>query len=760
MHVAVAISGRRALAVDGVLTVAALALLAVLVVTDVAGLPTPILANDVGLTLGGLAVLLSSIYAALRGPRRQRRSWTLFSIGGAGAVLGNGWYLVGDLQGAGPAPWLGDIALFAGSIIAVAGMITFPALPRRGIELLRMILDGVIVAGSVMLTVAVFALGPILDTGQSPFGRADQVALLIADTVVATVAGLLLIRGDRSDRPVQLTLGLGFLLWAITDLTRWVLTAHGWELFETPLPLLWIVGYATIAFAGRLTVRTRTPVGRTAENQASPIADTVISFGLLVVAAIANAFRTSPTVNSWVGAIWLVLIAAVVIRQLALIMDNDTLRRNLEGRVRSRTRELASMTRRSELLLNSVGDGIYGVDSRGVITFANPSTSQLLGYSSTEMIGRHAHDQFHAPMADGKPYDFAQCYIYDAIHDGVTTTTVDDTYVRSDGRSIPVEVTSSPLHGGTPNPGAVIVFRDMTQRREVERMKKEFVSVVSHELRTPLTSIRGSLGLLASDRLGELSESAKRMIRIALGSTERLGRLVNDILDMERLESGSIPMDFDDHESGELIETAVAQLRPMAADVGVTVTAAGSAGPVSADADRIVQTLVNLIGNAIKFSSSGATVTVRARQATADEAVGRDLVTFSVTDQGRGIPADKLEQIFERFEQVDSSDDREKGGSGLGLAISRSIVERHSGRIWAESPPGGGASFLFTLPRSWADDQGRPTPSPPEPHEQERHERGHHERRQPGPGTADGVPGSTSEQDRNGGTDRVSEISR
>src|SRR5690606_6385623 len=131
--------------------------------------------------------------------------------------------------------------------------------------------------------------------------------------------------------------------------------------------------------------------------------------------------------------------------------------------------------------------------------------------------------------------------------------------------------------------------------------KKEFVSVVSHELRTPLTAIRGSLGLLAGDRLGELAPPARRMIRIALDSSERLGRLVNDILDIDRMESGSMPMDFRDHPVADLIETAVTQLRPVAAESGVGLRIQQADGRVNADADRVVQTLVNLIANAIKF---------------------------------------------------------------------------------------------------------------------------------------------------------------
>jgi PAS domain S-box-containing protein len=335
-----------------------------------------------------------------------------------------------------------------------------------------------------------------------------------------------------------------------------------------------------------------------------------------------------------------------------------------------------------------------------VITFVNSSAARALGYRQEDLIGQNAHQRFHPPQSDGAIAGRTWSYIADAIQ-GQTATSVEDTYRCADGRQIPVEVTASPLDGDSSTPGAVIVFRDITQRREVDRMKKEFVSVVSHELRTPLTAIRGSLGLLAGDRLGELTPPAARMIRIALDSTERLGRLVNDILDIERMESGSMPMDFRDHDVAELVRTAVTQLRPIATQTGVPILTGQVQGRVTADGDRIVQTLVNLIGNAIKFSPVGGVVTVAAARDDQEQTI-----VFSVADQGRGIPADKLERIFERFEQVDSSDGREMGGSGLGLAISRSIVERHGGSIWADNAPTGGAVFRFTVP------QTAPTPDP------------------------------------------------
>jgi signal transduction histidine kinase/DNA-binding response OmpR family regulator len=232
---------------------------------------------------------------------------------------------------------------------------------------------------------------------------------------------------------------------------------------------------------------------------------------------------------------------------------------------------------------------------------------------------------------------------------------------------------------------------DMTQHREMQRLKNQFTSVVSHELRTPLTSIRGSLGLMSGGALGEMPPQAQRMLSIAVTNTDRLIRLINDILDLERVESGDVAMEMKRLAAGEVVNEAVRDLEGMATEAGVRLEAVADGVLVSGDRDRLLQTLTNLIGNAIKFSEPGGLVRVLVERS------GED-ATFRVEDQGRGIPREKLDTIFEAFEQVDASDSREKGGTGLGLAISRMIVGRHGGRIWAESTLGSGSTFAFTIP--------------------------------------------------------------
>jgi signal transduction histidine kinase len=250
------------------------------------------------------------------------------------------------------------------------------------------------------------------------------------------------------------------------------------------------------------------------------------------------------------------------------------------------------------------------------------------------------------------------------------------------------------------------LIRMQAALRESERLKDEFLSVVGHELRTPLTSIRGSLGLLEGGVLGELPQDAANMVAVAVINTDRLVRLINDILDIERMAAGRLSLDPAKVDAAELVDHSIQVVQAMADAAGVKLHTDVQPLTVFADADRIIQTLVNLFGNAIKFSPAGSVVTVT---------VTRDhgCALFSVRDTGRGIPADRLEGIFERFRQVDASDSREKGGTGLGLPIARGIVEQHGGRIWAESHQCEGSTLRFTLPlASDNHKQGKPSGGP------------------------------------------------
>ncbi|MBE7382819.1 MAG: PAS domain S-box protein [Leptolyngbya sp. SIO1E4] len=232
---------------------------------------------------------------------------------------------------------------------------------------------------------------------------------------------------------------------------------------------------------------------------------------------------------------------------------------------------------------------------------------------------------------------------------------------------------------------------DISDRKAAERMKDEFVSVVGHELRTPLTSIHGSLKLLASKRLGTLTPQGEEFLEISLKNTQRLTRLINDVLDLERIESGRATMSMQMCALSALMLQAAQAMQAMATTQNIRLIVAPFDGKIWVDPDHIIQVLTNLLSNAIKFSAPGTTVYLSATKR-------KEAVQVQVKDQGRGIPPEKLKTIFERFQQVDASDSRQLGGTGLGLAICKNIVQRHGGDIWVESIPGIGSTFFFTLP--------------------------------------------------------------
>ncbi|MFW9258393.1 response regulator [Nostoc sp. CALU 546] len=375
-------------------------------------------------------------------------------------------------------------------------------------------------------------------------------------------------------------------------------------------------------------------------------------------------------------------------RTAELINVNRQLQSQLDERQRTQE-ELRFSQARFARILDIADDAIISINGFQSITLFNQGAEKIFGYSAQEVIGQgldlllpqrffqahrqHVLDFGHSPNIARRMGERREIYGR-----------------RKDGTEFPAEASISKIDMSD-EIFYTVILRDITERKQIERMKDEFISVVSHELRTPLTSIHGSLGMLTSGLLPTDSEQGKRLLQIATDSTERLVRLINDILDIERIESGKTKMEPEICNIVDLIAQAVNVMQPLADKAGVKVSICPVSGQVLADCDRIVQTLTNLLSNAIKFSSAGSTVCLGAQQQ------GNEIL-LTVKDTGRGIPADKLESIFERFQQVDSSDSRNHDGTGLGLAICKSIMEQHGGRIWAESTLGEGSTFYVTLP--------------------------------------------------------------
>lgn len=657
--------------------------------------------STVALAAAGVLAAVSCGWRAARSTGRRRRAWGLLSLGGVVGLAGNVYAgLLGE-------PGTGDTAYIAALLLGVVGLSLFPAVRPRGQDLVRMLLDSVVVGGSV-LYIALFAVA--LDTATWAADPAlTAYALPVVDALLATLA-VLLTRSSAAERVPLVLVGGGFVLYTVADVSFALLSATDSFTFGSPVDLGWVGGYVAIALAARHPAASGVPLAGPVtgpSGNGTPVLGTVVTFCLFLGAALVRVVQADHELPWVANALWVAVLGAVVARQILVVTDNESLRRGLELRVRERTAQLRSLASERERTLESVADGIYGVDPEGRVTFVNAAAAHTLGLSATDLVGREAHATFHAPAEDGTAHPVEDCYVTAALRDGITVAAEQDTYGRRDGTSVPVEVTASPLRDDGRIRGAVVAFRDVTGRREMERLKDEFVSVVSHELRTPLTAIRGALGLIDSNALAASPGQAARMVRIALTSSERLGRLVDDILDTERLNAGTTRFDLAEHRVDTLAAAAMDQVSVLAAEAGVRLRLVGSAEVVRADGERIVQTLTNLLDNAVRFSPRGSTVRVTARRA-------GDLVELHVDDQGRGIPQDKLEAVFRRFEQVDNFETRDRGGSGLGLAIARGIVERHGGRLWAVSEGAGrGSSLRFTLRRSTP----RPATGGPGPYE-------------------------------------------
>ena len=337
-------------------------------------------------------------------------------------------------------------------------------------------------------------------------------------------------------------------------------------------------------------------------------------------------------------------------------------------------RALAESRAQLQAVLDSARDPILVVGQDGVVELANRACGEAFGVAAGALIGTDISALAPALAGGAQP-------------------TGEVTVTRRDGSSFPAEVSTGVFErdGRTVS---VCILRDMTERHRLDQLKNEFVSTVSHELRTPLTSIRGSLGLIVAGAAGTLPDKARSLLEIAHKNSERLVGLVNDILDIEKIESGRMEFRHDRLEAGSLVEQAVEANHAYAAqhEVEYRITARpGTPLPVQGDADRLIQVLTNLLSNAAKFSPAGSAVEV------AVETVGRQ-ARISVRDRGAGIPEEFRGRIFQRFAQADASDVRRKGGTGLGLSIAKAIVERHGGRIGFEPAEGGGTRFWFTLP--------------------------------------------------------------
>jgi len=336
--------------------------------------------------------------------------------------------------------------------------------------------------------------------------------------------------------------------------------------------------------------------------------------------------------------------------------------------------------------------GMVMTDAAGRIVLVNSEAERLFGYQRDELLGEPIEVLLPARMRDAHlQYRAAFARQPETRRLG---TGRDLLGLRRDGSEFPIEIGLNPIATGQ---GTLVLglIVDSSERKRTDRLKDEFVSTVSHELRTPLTSIAGSLGLLVGGAAGRLPPTATRLISIAQINSQRLVRLINDLLDIEKIESGQVAFKFQRLDARALVEQVIELNRGYADGFRVRMRLdATAAAETYADSDRLAQVVTNLLSNAIKFSPPDGEVAVTIEQR--DQAV-----RIAVRDHGPGIPAEFRARIFEKFAQADAGDARQKGGSGLGLSIVKQIVTRLGGTIGFEDAAGGGTVFYCELP-AWA----------------------------------------------------------
>jgi PAS domain S-box-containing protein len=341
-------------------------------------------------------------------------------------------------------------------------------------------------------------------------------------------------------------------------------------------------------------------------------------------------------------------------------------------------------------MVNSIQEGLVTIDSKGTILTINDAVIDIYGYERKDLIGKNVKILVPAPH-----YAKHDAYIKSYLKTGqakIIGTAREQESIRANGQSFPVylnigemEVSGERQFVGT--------IRDITDKQAADRAKKHFIATVSHELRTPLTAIQGALGMISTGVLGSVPGKIDGLINVALNNTKRLVLLVNDLLDLEKLDSSEMRFDYSEQALSEIVGNAYYSNIPYADkyNIELNLTGKGRGLNVWADAKRLEQVITNLLSNAIKFSPENGVVTINFYNK-------NGVARVEVSDKGKGIPEDFQKIIFKRFSQADNSDAREKGGTGLGLAISKVIVENHSGKIGFDSKKGQGTVFYFELP--------------------------------------------------------------
>ncbi len=410
---------------------------------------------------------------------------------------------------------------------------------------------------------------------------------------------------------------------------------------------------------------------------------------------------------------------------LGIIRDISE-RKEVEAEARKSQKAIESVHLERNLILNSAGEGIYGLDNEGITTFVNPAACKMLGYSKDDLMGKGQHTLIHHSYPDGKSYSKKECHIYAAFKDGKVHQESEEVFWRKDGSSFPVEYISQPIYDNGIIKGAVVTFTDITERKVAEKelksayselenrisertlelntakeeaeqhnlAKSEFLSRMSHELRTPMNAILGFTQLMEESTRDPLPKAHRNRTGQILKAGNHLLELINEILDLASIESGKITVSMEPVCISNLVEEALSVVRPLAQGFNIKLVDEITSNErfyVLADKTRLKQVLLNLLSNGIKYNRQEGSVTLSAFIEQGSQ------LRINIVDTGMGIPEEKFNQLFDPFNRL-GAENGEVEGTGIGMTISKKLIELMNGSIGVESTLGTGSTFHISLP--------------------------------------------------------------
>lgn len=380
---------------------------------------------------------------------------------------------------------------------------------------------------------------------------------------------------------------------------------------------------------------------------------------------------------------------------ILLVGKNMTDEKVVQTELKAENRNLAEAKARNEAALASIGDGVVVVSDRGEIIFINEQALSMLDTKKEEVIGKHLIHAIAAEDEAKKQLPLENHPMQQAMLHGVKTTSRDIYFSKKAGEKFPVAITATPIFLLGALIGGVLVFRDITYEKEVDRMKTEFISLASHQLRTPLSAVKWFAEILLAGDSGELPPEQKEMVNNIYLSNERMIDLVNSLLNISRIESGRLIISPRPTNLKKLLDEVLSDLTPKIAENKdkVVVSVLSTLPEINIDPKLIRHVYMNLLTNAIKYTPAGGEIHVLISQK------DNELIS-QITDNGYGIPKDQEGKVFQKFFRADNVIKVETDGSGLGLYLVQSIVNASGGRIWFESTEGKGTTFWFSLPMS------------------------------------------------------------